>query len=40
MAEFFESGKIDNQIADGDSSAWFASFRLKDTEWKILDRKM
>jgi hypothetical protein len=40
MAEFFESRKIDNQIADGDSRARFASFRLKDAEGKILDGKM
>jgi hypothetical protein len=40
MAEFFESGKINNQIADGDSGTGFASFRLKDAEGKILDGKM
>jgi hypothetical protein len=40
MAEFFENGKIDNQIADGDSGARFASFRLKDAERKILYGKM
>jgi len=40
VAEFFERGKIDNQIADGDSSAWFASSGLKDAEGKILDGKM
>jgi hypothetical protein len=40
MAEFFESRKIDNQIADSDSGARFASFWLKDAEGKILDGKM
>ena len=40
MAEFFESGKIDNQIADGDSGARFTSFGLKDAEGQILDGKM
>ena len=37
MAEFFENRKIDNQIADGDPGARFASFRLKDAERKIFD---
>jgi hypothetical protein len=40
MAEFLENGKIDNQIADGDSSTRFALFWLKDSEGKILDGKM
>jgi hypothetical protein len=40
MAEFFENRKIDNQIADCDSGPRFASFRLKNSEGKILDRKM
>jgi hypothetical protein len=40
MAEFFESRKIDNQIADRDSGARFASSRLKDAEGKILNGKM
>ena len=40
MAEFFENRKIDNQIPDGDSGAWFASFWLKDTKGKILDGEM
>ena len=40
MAEFFENGKIDNQIADGDSGARFASSGLKHSERKILDGKM
>jgi hypothetical protein len=40
MAEFFENGKIRNEIADGDSSARFASFRLKDAKREILDGKM
>ena len=40
MAEFFESRKIDNQIADGDTRARFASFGLKDPEGKILDGEM
>ena len=40
MTEFFENGKIDNQIADRDSHARVALFRLKDTEWKILNGKV
>ena len=40
MAEFFESRKIDNQIADGDARARFASFWLKDPEGKTLDGEM
>ena len=40
MAEFFESRKIDNQIAEGDTRARFASFWLKDPEGKILDREV
>jgi hypothetical protein len=40
MAEFFECRKIDDQIADCDSGARFASSRLKDPEGKILDGKM
>ena len=40
MAEFFESRKIDNQIADGDARARFASFWLKDPEGKILDGEL
>ena len=40
MAEFFESRKIDNQIANGDTRARFASFWLKDAEGKILDGEM
>ncbi len=40
MAEFFENRKIDDQIADRDSGARFASFRLKDSEGEILDGKM
>src|SRR6266571_8081272 len=37
MTEFFENGKIENQIADSDSHAWSATFRLKDPEGKILN---
>ena len=40
MADFFENRKIENQIADGNSGARFASFWLKDAEGKIVDRKM
>ena len=40
MTELFQHGKIDNQIADGDSYARFTLPRLKDAERKILDGKM
>jgi hypothetical protein len=40
MAEFFEHGKIDDQIANGDSGARFSSSRLKNAERKILNGKM
>src|SRR5205809_4614570 len=40
MTELFQDRKIDNQIADRDSDARFALFRLKDAEWEILDGKM
>jgi hypothetical protein len=40
MTEFFEHGKIDNQITDRDSDTRFTFFRLKDTEWEILNGKM
>ena len=40
MTELLEHGKIDNQITDRDSDARFTFFRLKDTEWEILDGKM
>src|SRR5229473_2432713 len=40
MIELFQHGKIDNQIANGDSHARFSLFWLKDTERKILDGKM
>jgi hypothetical protein len=40
MAEFFEYGKIYDQIANGDSGAGFASSRLKNAERKILNGKM
>ena len=40
MTEFFEHGKIDNQVTDRDSDARFTFFRLKDTEWEILNGKM
>ena len=40
MPELFEDRKIGNQIADGDAGARFASFWLKDTQWKILYGKM
>lgn len=40
MAEFFESRKIDDQIADGDARTRFASFWLKNPEGKVLDREM
>ena len=40
MTEFFENGKIDNQIADRDSHPRLRLFRLENAEWKILNRKM
>ena len=40
MAEFFENGKIDNQITDRDSHPGLRLFRLENAEWKILNRKM
>ena len=40
MTEFFENGKIDNQIADRDSHAGLRLSRLENAEWKILNRKM
>ena len=40
MTEVFEDREIGNQIADGHSGAWFASFWLKDAKGKILYGKM
>ncbi len=40
MAELFENGKINNQIADCDSDTRFTPFPLKDAEGKILDGKV
>ena len=40
MTEFFKNGEIDNQIANRYSYTWLTLFRLKNAEWKILDRKM
>jgi hypothetical protein len=40
VAEFFENGKIQNEIADCNASARFPPFRLKDAEGKILDGEM
>ncbi len=40
MTELFQHGKIDNQLADGDSHAWFAFSRLENAERKILNGKM
>ena len=40
MAQLFEHREIGDRIADGDSSARFASFWLKDAKGKILYGKM
>src|SRR6266487_6333191 len=40
MTEPFENREINNQIADRDSQARVPSFRLKNAEGKILQRKM
>ena len=39
MAEFFQNGKIENQIADRDADTR-APFGLKDSKGQILDGKM
>src|SRR5215467_9790799 len=40
MTELFKHGKIDNQIADGNSDTRFTFFRLEDPKGKVLQRKM
>ena len=40
MSQLFQNRKIENVLTDRDAYAWFTLCRLKDAEWKILDRKM
>ena len=40
MTELFEHREIDNQIADGDPGARFASSRLKNAKGKIFYGKL
>src|SRR5438045_5900610 len=40
MTQLFQHGKIDNQIADGNSHAGVAAFRLENAKGKIFNGKM
>ena len=40
MTEFLQRRKINNPIADRDTNAWLILFRLKNSEGKILNRKI
>jgi hypothetical protein len=40
MSQLFQDRKVENVLTDRDSHTRFTLFRLKDAEWKILDRKM
>jgi hypothetical protein len=40
MTEFLQRGEIKNQISNRNPDARFGLWRLENTEWQILQRKM